>query len=617
MTEIKSAALELGTERIRKLLVQYAVPAIIAMTASSLYNMVDSIFIGHGVGPLAISGLALTFPLMNLAAAFGSLVGVGAATLISMRLGQRDYETAQRVLGNVLVLNLIIGIAFGLAALLFLDPILYFFGASEATIGYAREYMTVILLGNVVTHMYLGLNSVLRASGHPRKSMYATINTVVINTILDPLFIFGFGWGIRGAAIATVLAQVISLVWQLRILSNKQELLHFRRGIYCLQKKIVRDMLAIGMSPFLMNLAACFIVILINKGLKEYGGDLMIGAYGIVNRLAFFFVMIVLGVNQGMQPIAGYNFGAKQYDRMMRVLKLTMIGATCVTTAGFLLGEFMPRLAVGMFTSDEELIRQYIQHQKIAEDFAAYLDLYYKYRDDYGVEDILAGKAKPAAFARLLQAPFDERLSLVSLLLSGLETRFAASRRADAVADGCYAFLKETKKAFAGMPAELAQEPNCWAQLFGQMTADYEAETQKKRTAGLLDKPTLEAHLQTAKTLRGWEKTLLRAAAPDADAAFKVLREQFGTLSEARDTAQQGASAALEAAFDFMEQAFAESQEMVVFVTELTLSPAAHAFIAENGCERYFQYNKDLLLDHRKAALNQELEAEQRRHGML
>ena len=364
-TEIKSAALELGTERIRKLLVQYAVPAIIAMTASSLYNMVDSIFIGHGVGPLAISGLALTFPLMNLAAAFGSLVGVGAATLISMRLGQRDYETAQRVLGNVLVLNLIIGIAFGLVALLFLDPILYFFGASEATIGYAREYMTVILLGNVVTHMYLGLNSVLRASGHPRKSMYATINTVVINTILDPLFIFGFGWGIRGAAIATVLAQVISLVWQLRILSNKQELLHFRRGIYRLRKKIVRDMLAIGMSPFLMNLAACFIVILINKGLKEYGGDLTIGAYGIVNRLAFFFVMIVLGVNQGMQPIAGYNFGAKQYDRVMRVLKLTIIGATCVTTAGFVIGEFLPRMAVGMFTSDEELIRLSVEGMRI------------------------------------------------------------------------------------------------------------------------------------------------------------------------------------------------------------------------------------------------------------
>ena len=168
---IKGAAAELGTERIRKLLVQYAVPAVIAMTAASLYNMVDSIFIGHGVGPLAISGLALTFPLMNLAAAFGSLVGVGAATLVSMRLGQRDYETAQNILGNVVVLNLIIGLSFGLVTLLFLDPILYFFGASDATIGYARDYMTIILLGNVITHMYLGLNSVLRASGHPRKSM--------------------------------------------------------------------------------------------------------------------------------------------------------------------------------------------------------------------------------------------------------------------------------------------------------------------------------------------------------------------------------------------------------------------------------------------------------------
>lgn len=356
MTEIRGAAMELGTERIRKLLVQYAVPAIIAMTASSLYNMVDSIFIGHGVGPLAISGLALTFPLMNLAAAFGSLVGVGAATLVSMRLGQRDYDTAGKVLGNVFMLNLIIGVAFSIVTLLFLDPILYFFGASEATVGYAREYMTVILLGNVITHMYLGLNSVLRASGHPRKAMYATINTVVINTMLDPLFIYGFGWGIRGAAIATVLAQVISLVWQFRILSDRRELLHFRRGIYRLHAKIVRDILAIGMSPFLMNLAACFIVILINKGLKEFGGDLSIGAYGIVNRVAFF-VMVVMGLNQGMQPIAGYNFGAQQYDRVLRVLKLTAIGATCVTTCGFLLGELMPRLAVSLFTKDAELVR--------------------------------------------------------------------------------------------------------------------------------------------------------------------------------------------------------------------------------------------------------------------
>lgn len=365
MAELKIAAMELGTERIRKLLVQYAVPAIIAMTASSLYNMVDSIFIGHGVGPLAISGLALTFPLMNLAAAFGSLVGVGAATLVSMRLGQRDYDTARNVLGNVVVLNLIIGLSFGFVTLLFLDPILYFFGASEATVGYAREYMTIILAGNVITHMYLGLNAVLRASGHPRKSMYATINTVIINTILDPIFIYGFGWGIRGAAIATVLAQVVSLMWQFRLLSDKNELLHFRRGIYRLRRKIVRDTLAIGMSPFLMNLAACFIVILINKGLKNYGGDLMIGAYGIVNRLGFFFVMIVMGINQGMQPIAGYNFGARQYDRVLRVLKLTMIGATCISTTGFLIGELAPKVAVSLFTTDEKLIRLSVEGMRI------------------------------------------------------------------------------------------------------------------------------------------------------------------------------------------------------------------------------------------------------------
>ncbi len=356
MTELKSAATELGTERIRKLLVQYAVPAIIAMTASSLYNMVDSIFIGQIVGPLAISGLALTFPLMNLAAAFGSLVGVGAATLISMRLGQRDYDTAQRVLGNVVVLNAVIGVAFAAVTLAFLDPILYFFGGSEATVEYAHEYMTIILSGNVVTHMYLGLNSVLRASGHPRKSMYATINTVIINTLLDALFIYGFGWGIRGAAIATVLAQVVSLMWQFRILSDKNELLHFRRGIYKLKKRIVKDIVAIGMSPFLMNLAACFIVILINKGLQRYGGDLMIGAYGIVNRLGFFFVMIVMGVNQGMQPIAGYNFGARQYERVLRVLRLTIMGATCITTTGFLIGELAPGFAAALFTKDEELI---------------------------------------------------------------------------------------------------------------------------------------------------------------------------------------------------------------------------------------------------------------------
>ena len=258
--------------------------------------------------------------------------------------------------------------------------------------------------------------------------------------------------------------------------------------------------------------------------------------------------------------------------------------------------------------ADEDLIKEYIQHPKIAEDFSAYLDLYYK----YGVEEILAGQAKPAVFARLLQAPFDERLSLVSLLLAGLNTRFAASRQADAVADACYAFLRETKKALATLPDDL---PDGSAELFSQQIADYDAETQHQRDAGLLSHDALTTHLQVQAVLRRWEGELRRANAAGTQEAFELLRGQFQTLADDREKAQQTASAALEAAFDFMEQAFAESQEMVVFVTELTVNPVSHAFLTENGCERYFQYNKDLLLDHRKAALQQELAAEQRRHG--
>lgn len=361
-----SRAQELGTKSVSKLLAQYALPSIIAMTAASLYNMIDSIFIGHGVGSLAFSGLAVTFPFMNLSTAFGTLVGVGASTLISVRLGQKDYDTAKKVLGNVVSLNLLIGTGFAVLAVLFLDPILYFFGASEGTIRYAREYMVIILAGNIFTHMYFGLNAVLRASGHPKEAMIATINTVVINTILDPVFIFGLGWGIRGAAVATVLAQVISLCWQIKIFTNKNEIVYFSKGIYMLKKDIVKRILAIGLSPFLMNLASCLIVIFINRGLKLYGGDLAIGAFGIVNRIAFIFTMFVMGLNQGMQPIAGFNFGAKQYDRVDRVLKLTICYATLVMTTGFFIGEFLPELASKAFTFTDELIRISTKGMRIA-----------------------------------------------------------------------------------------------------------------------------------------------------------------------------------------------------------------------------------------------------------
>ena len=352
----KKSPKELGTENIGKLLMRYAVPAVIAMTASSLYNIVDRIFIGQGVGPLAISGLAVTFPIMNLSAAFGAMIGAGGSTLISVKLGQRDYDTAQNILGNIVSLNVIIGVIFAILAIAFIDPILYFFGASENTIEYARDYMFIILLGNVITHLYLGLNSVIRSTGHPTTAMFATIATVIINAILDPLFIYTFGMGISGAAWATIIAQTVALVLVMKILSNKDEVVHFRRGIYHLKQRIVKNIMSIGVSPFCMQLCACFVVILINKGLQKHGGDLAIGAYGIVNGITFMFIMIVMGITQGMQPIAGYNYGAEKFGRVTQVFKYSILYATIVMTLSFLLCEFMPGPLIRMFTQDSRLI---------------------------------------------------------------------------------------------------------------------------------------------------------------------------------------------------------------------------------------------------------------------
>lgn len=355
MMSSTGAPVELGTEKVSKLLMQYSLPAIIAMTASSLYNMVDAIFIGQGVGPLAISGLAVTFPFMNLATAFGTLVGVGASTIASMLLGQRNYTMARKVLGNVVVLNGIIGMLFTVISLIFIDPILYFFGASENTLPYAKQYMEIILLANVITHIYFGLNSLLRSSGHPKMAMAATILTVVLNAILDPLFIFVLNMGIRGAAIATVIAQCVSLVWLVILFSNKREVIHFGKGVFKLDKRIVKDSFIIGMAPFLMNFVSCFVVIFINMRLKEFGGDLAIGAYGIVNRIVFVFIMIVMGFTQGMQPIVGYNYGARNIPRVFKALKYTMVNATLVMTFGFLLCEIFPSAVVSLFTTDPTL----------------------------------------------------------------------------------------------------------------------------------------------------------------------------------------------------------------------------------------------------------------------
>ena len=358
---------ELGTKPIGALLTKYAVPAVIAMTAASLYNIIDRIFIGRipDVGTLSLSGLAVTFPIINLGAAFGAMVGVGASTLISIKLGQKDTKEAERVLGNLVTLNLIIGTLVGLLGIVFINPLLYFFGASANTISYARDYMFIILLGNVVSHMYLGLNSALRSTGHPYAAMTATITGVVTNTILDPIFIFVLGLGIRGAAYATVLAQVVTLLYVLYVLSRRNNIIYLHSGIYRLKKQIIKSILSIGMSPFCMQLCACLVVILINKGLAKHGGDIAIAAYGIVNSITFLFVMAVLGICQGMQPIAGYNFGAQQVQRVNEVLKKSIIFATITMSCSFILCEFIPHLPVMMFTNDPELTDITINGMKI------------------------------------------------------------------------------------------------------------------------------------------------------------------------------------------------------------------------------------------------------------
>ena len=357
MAEITTAApVDLGTESIGKLLKKYALPSIIAMTASSLYNMIDSIYIGQGVGPMAISGLAVTFPLMNLSTAFGTLVGAGAATILSVFLGRKKYSACNKVLSNVVSLNIIIGLLFMAVSLIFIDPILYFFGASENTLPYAKEYIKIILYGNIITHLYFGLNAAMRSTGSPKKAMGLTIFTVILNAILDPIFIFVLDMGIAGAAWATVICQFVSLIIVMLHFSNHQRAVHFKEGILRLNFKIAKESLVIGAGPFLMNAAACLVTLFINQQLREYSGDLGIGAYGICNRIIFMFIMICMGLNQGMQPIAGYNYGARLYSRVKQVFWITAKWATVVTMICFLIAILIPKTATGIFTHDEELL---------------------------------------------------------------------------------------------------------------------------------------------------------------------------------------------------------------------------------------------------------------------
>lgn len=346
---------KLSTEKIGKLIWEYSVPSIVGMVVMSVYNIVDRIFIGQGVGALAISGLALTFPFMILLQAFGMLIGAGASSRISINLGEGKTERAEKVLGNAMTLTIIISGAVALTAFLMMDYLLQLFGGTEQTISYARDYMQIIIPGTLLSAILFGFNNIMRASGFPRKAMYTMMIGAAVNLVLDPLFIFVFKWGIQGAAIATVISFAVGSWWVLAHFTLPVSHIKFRKPNFRLNKEIVISIINIGMSPFSMQIATSIVVILINSTLLHYGGDLAIGAYGIVNSLATLVIMVVLGLNQGTQPIVGYNYGAKLYDRMFRTVKLAIIIGTILTTTGFLLGMFLSDVSVGMFTTDDEL----------------------------------------------------------------------------------------------------------------------------------------------------------------------------------------------------------------------------------------------------------------------
>lgn len=349
----------LGTKPIGQLLIQYSVPAIIASVATSLYNIVDSIFIGRGVGAMAIAGLAITFPLMNLVVAFCTLIAVGGATISSIFLGEKNIPRATDVVNNVMVLCLVHSFIVGGITLIFLDKILMFFGATPETIPYARDFMEIILLGTPIAYVFIGLNNVMRATGYPGKAMVSALVSVGVNVILAPIFIFALDWGIRGAALATLCGQFTAFIWVLSHFMSPKSFIHFSLRCKWFTTAIVKNIYAIGLSPFLMNVCACVVVIFINKALLDYGaenGNLCVGAYGILNRTTMFFVMIVFGVTQGMQPILGFNYGARKWDRVKRTLNIGIFLGVAITTIGWAVTELFPNAVSSLFTTDQALI---------------------------------------------------------------------------------------------------------------------------------------------------------------------------------------------------------------------------------------------------------------------
>lgn len=345
----------LMNEKIWKLLLKFSIPAIVGMMVNALYNVVDRIYIGW-LGPLPMTGIGLSLPMMILMMAFGMLIGIGAASRISIRLGEGRHEDAEKILGNAFTMLILIMGSVMIIGLIFKEPLLYLFGASPATYEYANQYMTVILMGSLFQGIGFGLNNVIRAEGNPKIAMYTMLLGALTNIILDPIFIFAFGLGIRGAAIATIISQLVTTIWVMRYFLSGKSKLKLKKENLKPNAAIVGSIVAIGMSPFFMQVAASLVTIISNNALKANGGDIAIGAMTVINSLAMFFLMPIFGINQGAQPIIGFNYGAKQYRRVKEALKYAIVGGTIISTFGFIMTQFFTVTMIKMFNDDPELI---------------------------------------------------------------------------------------------------------------------------------------------------------------------------------------------------------------------------------------------------------------------
>ena len=348
----------LGEEKISKLLMEFSIPAIIGMVVNTLYNIVDRMYIGNikDIGGLALTGVGITMPIMTIIMAFGMLIGIGTSARISLKLGEHKREEAEKHLGNAFTLIIIASVLITIIGLVFMHKILGLFGASADTEVYAREYMQIIFFGTIFNMLSFGLNHSIRSDGSPKVAMLSMLIGAGTNIILDPIFIFGFGMGVRGAAIATVISQIVSTIWILYYFTKGKSNLKIKREYLSLDKAIVLSIFSIGVSPFSMQIAQSIVQVLANNALKTYGGDLAIGAMTIINSVAMIFMMPIFGLNQGSQPIIGYNYGAEKYKRVKQAVKSATIVATIIVSIGWIITQAAPHLLISIFNRDEQLV---------------------------------------------------------------------------------------------------------------------------------------------------------------------------------------------------------------------------------------------------------------------